>query len=130
MESFQKFVLIFFVILLCFILISVGMSLKYSHVNNWPPVTPSCPDYWTTDSSGNCVNYWSMDSSGVWINTRDLGTTTPSVDDKPQTMNFNVSPYVGITGLCAKFNWANNNGVYWDGVNYGITNPCALTGPP
>ena len=42
-------------------------------------------------------------------------------------MNFNNAPYTGTTGACAKYNWANNCGVSWDGITYGVNNPCQTT---
>lgn len=39
--------------------------------------------------------------------------------------DFNVAPYTGSNGTCAKYTWANNCGVVWDGINSGnSSNPC------
>jgi hypothetical protein len=32
--------------------------------------------------------------------------------------------YSGEDGLCNKYNWANTCGVTWDGITYGVKNPC------
>lgn len=112
METFQRYILIISIVVLCVILVFVGMSVKYSTIDNWPPITPDCPDYWTADGSGNCIN------------TNNLGTCPATGGAKHLSMNFNVSPYVGVGGACQKHEWADKCGVYWDGVNYGVSNPC------
>ena len=43
------------------------------------------------------------------------------------TMNFNQDPFTGTNGDCSKFNWATKCGVTWDGVTYGVQNPCSTT---
>ena len=70
-----------------------------------------------------------MDGSGnnaTCRNIKDLGTCPPNSGQKHLTMNFNVSPYTGTQGACNKYNWANNCGVSWDGITYGVTNPCQV----
>ena len=39
-------------------------------------------------------------------------------------MDFTTSSFTGSDGLCSKYNWANNCGVTWDGITYGVKNPC------
>ena len=42
------------------------------------------------------------------------------------TMDFTVAPFTGNNSTCAKYTWANNCGVVWDGINSGNdTNPCS-----
>jgi hypothetical protein len=45
---------------------------------------------------------------------------------KPSTnsVDFSVAPYIGQGATCAKYSWAKNCGVSWDGITYGIDNPC------
>jgi len=46
-------------------------------------------------------------------------------DGSTNTMDFTVAPFTGNDGTCAKYTWANNCGVVWDGVNSGNdSNPC------
>ena len=40
-------------------------------------------------------------------------------------MNFDQAPFNGTDGNCAKFKWANKCGLTWDGITYGVSNPCA-----
>jgi hypothetical protein len=110
MPTFQKTVLVIATIILVITLIFVGVALSYSKDTSWPPMTPACPDYWLLDGSGNDANC---------INVKNLGTCPSQT-----TMNFNGSAYTGSDGLCAKYTWANNCGLSWDGVTYGINNPC------
>jgi hypothetical protein len=110
MASFQKSVLVIAVIILVITLIFVGVALSYSKATTWPPMTPDCPDYWLMDGSGNNTSC---------INVKNLGTCS-----NQKVMNFNSSTYTGTNGLCAKYTWANNCGLSWDGITYGVDNPC------
>jgi hypothetical protein len=121
METFQKIVLFAAIIILIIALVFIGVSLSYSKDQNWPPMVPECPDYWFVDGSGN---------NTTCINVKDLGTCPASGNDKHLVMNFNTSEYTGSEGACNKYTWANKCGVSWDGVNYGIDNPCQTAPPP
>jgi hypothetical protein len=59
------------------------------------------------------------------VNVKDLGTCNGSVaTGEHLIMNFSVAPYIGSDGNCAKYNWANSCGIAWDGITYGVPNPC------
>lgn len=75
----------------------------------WPTVVPQCPDYWVANEDGTCDN------------PMNLGTCNT------KTMNFNVAPFTGTGATCAKFTWARNCGLAWDGITYGAAtnNPCS-----
>jgi hypothetical protein len=115
MEGFQKSVLFGAIIILIIALVIIGLALTYTKTNEWPPVASACPDYWTLDGSGN---------NATCTNIKKLGTCPIPSGSKYLTMNFNKAPYVGSKGLCSKYTWANNCGVSWDGVTYGVNNPC------
>jgi len=115
METFQKIVLFAAIIILIIALVFIGITLSYSKEQTWPPMVPDCPDYWSVDGSGNCVNV------------KDLGTCPPKGDSKHLVMDFSKDPYAGTQGTCNKYNWANRCGVSWDGITYGVTNPCQTT---
>lgn len=115
MESFQKFVLFAAIIILIIALVFIGVSLTYSNDKQWPPMTPQCPDYWLVDGSGN---------NARCINVKDLGKCRPEMGNKHLMMNFNTPPYTGTNGMCAKYTWAKNCGLAWDGITYGVNNPC------
>jgi hypothetical protein len=115
MEGFQKFVLFTAIIVLIIALIFIGIALSYSNDVTWPPMVPQCPDYWLSDGSGN---------NSTCINVKDLGTCKPQNGDKHLVMNFNGPAFTGSNGACAKYTWANNCDVSWDGITYGVNNPC------
>lgn len=121
---FQKIVLIIAVIVLIIALVVISFALSNSSDNQvWPPLVPSCPDYWIMDGSGN---------NTICTNIKNLGTCSPQSGNAPAikdhlTMNFNGSTYTGSNGLCAKYNWANTCGLSWDGITYGVPNPCSST---
>lgn len=115
MEAFQKIVLFSAIIVLIIALVFIGISLSYAKKKTWPPMTPACPDYWSIEGSGD---------NSTCVNIKDLGTCKPPQGQQHLTMNFNDPAYTGSNGLCAKYTWANNCGVSWDGITYGVNNPC------
>jgi hypothetical protein len=115
MASFQKIVLIVAIVVLIIALVIIAVALTYSSNDTWPPMVPGCPDYWVMDGSGN---------NATCTNIKDLGTCPPNNGQQHLVMNFNTDPYTGTQGSCNKYNWSNNCGVSWDGITYGVTNPC------
>jgi len=113
MASFQKIVLTIAIIMLIILLIFIGLSLKSSSSQVWPPLVAQCPDYWSMDGSGN---------NTICRNVQNLGTCDLKV------MNFNQPQFTGSQGTCSKYLWANKCGLTWDGITYGVPNPC--TPPP
>jgi hypothetical protein len=116
MEAFQRIVLIIAIVILIFTLLFIGVKLNQQKMGNWPPIIGDCPDYWV-DVSGNGARC---------VNTKDLGTCKSS-SGKHLNMDFTTSQFTGSNGLCAKYTWANNCGVSWDGITYGVNNPCTTT---
>jgi hypothetical protein len=115
MESFQKIILFAAIIILIITLVIIGIALTYAKNQEWPPMVPACPDYWNIDGSGNTT---------TCINMKDLGTCPPTGQNKHLVMNFNGPAFSGTQGNCNKYNWANRCGISWDGITYGVNNPC------
>jgi hypothetical protein len=119
MESFQKFVLFGAIIILIIALVFIGIALSYSKdQHQWPPMTPECPDYWVIDGSGN---------NTTCTNVKDLGICPAQSGQKHQIMNFQSSSFTGDNGPCNKYTWAKKCEVSWDGITYGVNNPCQTT---
>ena len=121
MEGFQKIVLYSAILILIIALVLIGVALSYAKDESWPPMVPSCPDWWIIDGSGN---------DATCIDIKDLVDTSkcqPASGDKHYKKNFNTSLYTGSNGDCSKRTWANNCGVEWDGITYGVNNPCTTT---
>jgi hypothetical protein len=113
--SFQKGVLMIAVIVLIIVLITIGVILsKAVYSDTWPPVIGVCPDYWV-DLSGN---------GEACLNSHSLGTCNIPSSDNKNTKNFNTAPFDGDDGECSKYRWAKGCGVTWDGITYGVQNPC------
>jgi hypothetical protein len=115
--SFQKIVLIIAILFLTLFLVLIGLTLSSSTSSiNWPPVVGNCPDYWV-DLSGN---------GSQCLNSQSLGTCTAYKPTKnnQNTMNFNRPPFIGTNGNCAKYRWAKKCKLSWDGLTYGVQNPC------
>ena len=118
MEAFQKIVLFSAIIILIIALVIIGIALMYSKNQVWPPMTPECPDYWVSDGSGN---------NSTCTNVKDLGTCPASSGSQHLVMNFNNPRFTGAQGVCSKYTWANRCGITWDGITYGVNNPCQTT---
>ena len=116
MNSFQKIVLIIAIIILICLLIFISISIKNNLTEDWPPVIGDCPDYWV-DTSGN---------GGNCINVKNLGTCPSTTKGQQLSADFSGSHYNGSAGLCAKWNFARNCNLTWDGITYGgaSDNPC------
>ena len=119
MQTFQKFVLISAIVVLIIVLIFIGFALRNSSVSVWPPILADCPDYWV-DMSGN---------GSMCTNTKNLGNGTckPTGNSEYLTMDFTQPSFMGGNGVCAKYQWATGCGVEWDGITYGVPNPCTST---
>jgi len=115
MEGFQKIVIFSAIIILIIALVIIGTSLSYAKGQNWPPMTPECPDYWRVSGNSKCINV------------KDLGTCPPKSNNKHLRMNFNIPAFSGSQGNCNKYTWANKCGISWDGITYGVDNPCQTT---
>lgn len=110
--NFQRISIIVAGILIIVIIVILSILLfNTSNSQVWPPIIPSCPDYWL-DLSGN---------GGQCINPKGLG----SCGDGP--MNFTNAPYIGSNGNCAKYLWAQKCNLTWDGITYGVSNPCDVS---
>jgi len=123
MEGFQRIVVITAGIILFLALLLMSISLLQDSTETWPPVVAQCPDWWVIDGSGN---------NSTCINVKDLGNTSCKNDHASstnhQSVNFNLSAYKGTRGNCAKYKWAKDTcGVSWDGITYGVKNPCIVT---
>ena len=96
----------------CFILVTLIVCIILYNTNkdiDWPPQTPDCPDWWK--SIGYCKNQ-------KCINVKKLGSCGQN------SMNFNNQVFQGTQGKCSKYTWATNCNISWDGITYGIKNPC------
>jgi hypothetical protein len=122
MDGFKKIVLFSAIIILIIVLIIIGISLYYAKDQTWPPMVASCPDYWFlnkgTGDSSICT-----DIKGL----ADPSKCPPAPGDKHLQMNFNTAAFTGSNPACAKYTWATNCGVSWDGITYGVNNPCQQT---
>jgi hypothetical protein len=118
--NFQRIILTIAIVLLILCLILIGIVLVNSkNSQQWPPMVGDCPDYWV-DLSGNgaqCVNVKNLGSCNFGFG-----------NSKYQTMDFTQAPFSGNNGLCAKYNWANGCKLTWDGITYGVPNPCDASG--
>lgn len=114
MEKFQRIIIKFAVVLLIISLILIVILMNNNtKPEQWPPLIGDCPDYWV-DTSGNGSNC---------VNVKNLGNCT--------SMDFTTSHFTGSQGLCNKYKWATSTcGVSWDGITYGVENPCPEPPPP
>lgn len=122
MLNFQKIIIIIAVILLIISLVLIGIFMNNNKTaEQWPPLIGDCPDYWI-DTSGN---------GSKCVNVKNLGKCKSSSDPGTFSMDFTTSEFTGSQGLCNKYKWATSTcGVSWDGITYGVENPCPQPPPP
>ena len=135
MDPFYSYVAIGTLVLLIAILVVIGVMMsKMKSADVYPPMQNACPDYW--DVSGN-TGYCGFPASGG----KNRGTVTAdSADANKISATQAWAPklgltdgkwlklgdsanwskvYSGLSEICAKKRWAENNGIVWDGItNY------------
>ena len=76
------------------------------------------------NNSTNGLTFNSLGNGEECFNEHSLGTCHIPSEGNPNTKNFNTTPFNESDGSCRKYTWSNNCGVSWDGITYGVTNPC------
>jgi hypothetical protein len=114
MASFQNTTLIIAGVLLLICVILIILIMIFPNTKQvWPPMIANCPDYFT-DVNGDgskCVN----------VNNIQISSNCNIIPD------FTHGKYKGTIGNCSKYNWANKCGLTWDGITYGVINPCTTS---
>ena len=124
--SFQSVLLTIAIIVLIIVLIFIGIMLSKSSNSavDWPPIVGECPDYWIdTSTSGE-------ESGSSCLNTKSLGTCNIPAAGSTNTKDFSTQLFTGSNSTCAKYKWAKNCAVTWDGITSGIQNPCDTSAAP
>lgn len=113
MANFQKMTLIVAGILLLVCIVVIVLIFLFPNTEQvWPPMVPNCPDYFK-DINGDgskCQN--------------DLLLGTCGIDPSNNFINFTDVKYIGSNSACEKYNTAQNCQISWDGITYGVKNPC------
>lgn len=108
--SFQYTILKVALFVLVAFLVFIGYKMYENRLDDVEQrIIGSCPDYWTLST---------IDGKQKCTNVKNLGKSTCS-----KTMDFSQRPYNLQNGLCAKFRWARNCELTWDGIT-NMTNPC------
>lgn len=101
--SYQKVILISFMIVLIVILVTYAIMLYNSSSSEiYPPVQAICPDWWTSSTKND---------KNICINEKKLGSHTCK-----NTMNFDTNEWKGVDHICKKKAWAEACDLTWDGV--------------
>lgn len=130
MATFQTTVLVIFMVLLIITLFYIGYSINKGITEiDWPPIIGGCPDYWVSVSKDGLnsygINKTNLTGTGPFcVNVKNLGTCPAKAGDKFLVADFTTNTYTGSNGNCAKYNWAKKCGLTWDGITYGVSNPC------
>ncbi len=116
MGGFQKITLLIAFIILLIIFLFIGSTLAYATKSGaLPPDIPQCPDYWEIESTA---------TGSQCVNVQNLGTCPSASGDANLSIDFSSGNF---TDNCAKYTWANNCNVAWDGLTYGTENPCTVS---
>ncbi|MBI96921.1 hypothetical protein CL656_07245 [bacterium] len=127
MNSFYKNIIFLAVIVLIFSLTLVGVAIANDEVNiKFPPRIDNCPDYWAhANYLKNSDNVFSLNDSDVniddleneCVNIQKLGVCSNKTIMDFDKVPFNNSGDKGPdSGMCAKYKWAKQCKVTWDGI--------------
>ena len=122
MDGFQKAVVAAGVILLIISLVFIGVIMKQAaQSEEWPPILGDCPDYWVDLGKDGSACY----------NEKKLGSCNIPTSDDKKTMDFTKDAFTGDDGACNKKRWAQKcsknaeiGPIAWDGITYGVEDPC------
>jgi hypothetical protein len=127
MDTFYLTTLTVATLLLILILAYIGTKMlnKSNSALVFPPSASSCPDYWLMSDDGTqCMipEYGSKNSGNMYDITGKIELTqndTFGLSSDNTKINFNDAGWktTGKTNTCAQKDWANINGILWDGVN-------------
>ncbi len=118
MANFQKMTLIVAGILLLICIVVIVLIFLFPNTKQvWPPMVANCPDYFvdTNGDGSQCDNTLKLIGNRSCMTSGSSGVFAP---------NFTDPPYIGDNSTCQKYNWATNCGITWDGITYGVKNPC------
>lgn len=103
LDNTKKFILLIAIIILIIYLIIIGLAIYTSqYKQKYPPITPSCPDYWEIGENNICKNKKNL---GLCLGTDDLN------------INLNNEKWKGKTGECAKYQFTKRCNILWDGIS-------------
>lgn len=127
MDQFYLIISTIAIVFLIIILTFFGMLMR-NNTNKgmvFPPTKNECPDYWNVNPDGTCSLKIKSEKDGVktFFNTGSLTLPLPS-SGAPYTINSNTfDPQdikwsaTGKSTVCAQRDWANQNGIQWDGIS-------------
>jgi hypothetical protein len=113
MKTFQRSVLFVAVVVFLGVMLLSFYSIQSKPSEQWPPVVPKCPDYWVYD-----------DKLKKCVDEHNLSSCPPAAGEAHVAMDFDTPLF---SDPCNKYKWARNCGVTWDGITYGVQNPCNPT---
>lgn len=101
--SFNKKIILVGIILSIIIFCIYLLIFYFSYTKHvYPPVIPSCPDYWIDESNN--------EKGSRCVNKNNIGVCDNDI------MNFTTSKWIGHNGKCNKYKWATQCKVSWDGI--------------
>ena len=126
MNQFIRQTILVAIIVLIIALATVGVAISNDSTKvDFPPRIDSCPDYWVHASylKDSSINVGNSDINvnelnDECVNVKRMGTCNPD----EVIMDFNVAPYSNEgdsgpdSGMCAKYNWAKQCNITWDGI--------------
>jgi hypothetical protein len=128
MDIFYTVVLGIAAVLLILILTYVGLLISKSKDNvEFPPRKTDCPDYWRREGLVCKIPLTTEVNIGSLYNGTTIAANRVTSADKfrgaynstDKTINFDHTSWAstGLSKTCAQKNWANQNGIVWDGVS-------------
>jgi hypothetical protein len=121
-DSFYTIVMGIAIVVLILVLTYIGIVMTYyKSKTNYPPVSATCPDYWSvaTDGSSCIIPVGKKNAGNASGYSTAPGYVAVGSGGTGSLINFNDPGWKtsGVTPICAKSQWANQNNIVWDGVS-------------
>lgn len=111
-------------LIICLVIFFI-MIFNINREQKFPPVIGQCPDYWLSSKYFNNKENLDLIDDVLIKNEleKDEGDKSKCVNVKnignpncSKIMDFNEVPYNTTNGLCAKYKWAKDCDLTWDGI--------------
>ena len=119
MDQFYVITLAIAIGLLILILTYIGVYITDSESKKgYPPESLQCPDYWEKDKADGCTIPTGDTNKGTFVVPSDSTNNPEYIEGIVlKTSNELWQTNDGLSGKCAKKQWATNHGIVWDGIS-------------
>ena len=117
--DFHSTIILIALVFLILCLIGVGLSLQAGvTITSQPKIVSTCPDGWSTHSSGDGCDVPSQDHVNRGTYSKTAMDNDTKSKGKMKNTDFDTKiQFVDNATMCDKSRWAHKYGISWDGVS-------------